>query len=190
MSHEIYTTKGFIISSENKAEADKTFFVFTKDIGLVRANASGVRKNESKLRYALQEFDFSEISFVLGKHGWKIVNATPLNFFSEKIRKSQTKVQVLRLLKKLCPQDEPHPNLFDELTRAFLFMEENKILSDKSMDALLALKILSYFGYWGDGEEYSFTQSPFNQEVLNQITKVRQDIVKEVNKSLRATQLI
>ncbi|MEZ4114006.1 MAG: hypothetical protein R3B65_00915 [Candidatus Paceibacterota bacterium] len=69
-------------------------------------------------------------------------------------------------------------------------MEENKILADKSMDALLSLKILSYFGYWGDGEEYSFTQSPFNQEVLNQITKVRQDIVKEVNKSLRATQLI
>ncbi len=190
MSHEIYTTKGFIISSENKGESDKTFFVFTKDIGLVRANASGVRKTESKLRFALQEFDFSEISFVLGKQGWKIVNATPLNFFSEKIEKSQTKVQILRLLKKLCPQDEPHPNLFNELTRAFIFMDENKIVSDKSMDALLALKVLSYFGYWGDGEEYSFTESPFNQEVLNEITKVRLDIVKEVNKSLRATQLM
>lgn len=190
MSHEIYTTKGFIISSENKGESDKTFFVFTEEMGLVRANASGVRKIESKLRYALQEFDFSEISFVLGKQGWKIVNASPLIFFSEKIEDSQTKVQVLRLLKKLCPQDEPHVNLFTELVKAFIFMDENKIKSDKSLDALLALKILSYFGYWGDGEEYSFAQSPFSQAVLDEITKVRQDIVKEVNKSLRATQLM
>jgi len=190
MSHEIYTTKGFIISSENKGEADKTFFVFTKDLGLVRGNATSVRKIQSKLRYALQDFYFSEVSFVLGKQGWKIVNATPLDFFSSKIEKSETKVKALRLIKKLCGQDESHENLFDEIVKAFVFMDENNITNDKSMDALLALKILSYFGYWGDEEEHNFIQSPFNQDVLEEITKVRVDIVKEVNKSLRATQLM
>lgn len=190
MSHEIYTTKGFIISSESKGESDKTFFVFTEDMGLVRATASGVRKRESKLRYALQEFSFSEVSFVLGKQGWKIVNGTPLYTFSQKIEKSETKVKTLRLLKKLCPQDESHPNLFHELVKAFLFMDEHALVSDKSMDALLALKVLSFLGYWGDEGEHSFIESPFNHDVLDQITKVRKDIVKEVNRSLRATQLL
>lgn len=190
MSHEIYTTKGFIISSSPKGEADKTFFVFTEDLGLVWASASGVRKTESKLRFALQEFNFSEVSFVAGRQGWKIVNASPLNFFAEKIQKSETKVKALRLLLKLCPQDEPHTNLFTEFVKAFIFMDENKIQHDKSMDALLALKILSYFGYWGDEAEHDFIQSPFNENVLEEITKVRQEIVKQVNKSLRATQLM
>ncbi len=190
MSHEIYTTKGFIISSENKAEADKVFFIFTKDLGLVRATAQGVRKQESKLRYSLQDFSYSEFSFVLGKQGWKIVNATPLNFFENKIQNSPTKVQTLRLLKKLCPQDEPHPNLFSELEKAFIFMDKNKIVLDKSMEALLVLKVLSFLGYWGDGEEYKFIESPFTKEVVEEVTKVRKDIVKELNKSLRATQLM
>lgn len=190
MSHQIYTTKGFVISSENRGDSDKTFFIFTEDLGLVRASASGVRKNESKLRYSLQDFSFSEVSFVLGKQGWKIVNASPLNVFLEKIQNSETKVKTLRLLKRLCPQDEPYENLFHELVKAFLFMESQKIVSDKSMDALLALKMLSFFGYWGEEKEHLFIESPFNQNVLDEVTKVRKDIVKEVNKSLRATQLI
>lgn len=78
MSHEIYTTKGYIISSEGKSESDKNFFILTKDLGLIRATAQGVRKIESKLRYSLQDFSFSEISFVMTKAGWRITSASIL----------------------------------------------------------------------------------------------------------------
>lgn len=190
MSHEIYTTKGFIISSENRNESDKTFFIFTEKLGLIRAQAGGVRKLESKLRFVLQDFSYTEISLVSGRFGWKIVGASALNFFSEKIEKSRTKVQALRLLKKLCPQDEPLPVLFSEIKNAFVFMDNQKLFSDKSMDALLVLKVLSHLGYWGDENENSFVESPFNNEILNEITKVRKHIITQLNNSLRATQLL
>jgi DNA repair protein RecO len=189
MSHEIYTTKGFIISSSPKGEADKTFFVFTKDMGLIRVSAQGVRKLESKLRYSLQDFSFSEISLVMTKTGWRITNASIIES-SKKVALNQVKVKTLRLIKKLSGEDEPNEILFDEIISAFDFIDTVSDTSIyKNIEALLVLKILSSLGYWND-EESSFAKSDFNLEVLESLNSQREIIVKMLNNSLRSTGLL
>jgi recombinational DNA repair protein (RecF pathway) len=189
MSHEIYTTKGYIISSEGKSESDKNFFILTKDLGLIRATAQGVRKIESKLRYSLQDFSFSEISFVMTKAGWRITSASILES-SKNVTKDEVKVKTLRLLKKLWGTDEVNENLFNEIRSAFDFIDNEIEKSEvKSIEALLVLKILSHLGYWGEDKEDTFAESPFNKESVAKITEKREDIIKALNESLRATQL-
>ncbi len=191
MSHEIYTTKGFIISSENKAEADKVFFIFTKDLGLVRATAQGVRKQESKLRYSLQDFSYGEFSMVLGKYGWRITNALSIDS-SKNVANNETKVKTLRLIKKLSGGDEPNEILFGEIVKAFEFLDNNKIKSsnDKSIEALLVLKVLSSLGYWGEDTGDDFVTSPLSHDLVDKVNQKRKVIIHEINKSLRATQLM
>ena len=56
MSHEIHKTEGFVLGSRPIREADKYFFIYTKDFGLIGAMAKGIRKLDSKLRFHLQDF--------------------------------------------------------------------------------------------------------------------------------------
>lgn len=190
MSHEIYTTKAFVISSENTGESDKTFFLFTKDLGLVRGRADGIRKLSSKLRFVLSDFAFCEVSFVAGKHGWKIVNSAPIHDFFPEISKSESKVKVLRLLKKVCPQDEPDEFLFNEILNGFLYLEKNTETENKNLEALLLMKVLSRLGYWADQERFDFVKNSFEKQTLETIEENKKEIIKELNKSLRATQLV
>jgi DNA repair protein RecO (recombination protein O) len=189
MSHEIYTTKGFIVSSKNKGESDKTFFVFTKDLGLIRASAQGVRKLESKLRYSLQDFSFTDVSLVMTKTGWRITNASILES-STKVSTNSIKVKTLRLIKKLSGEDEPNDILFNEIISAFDFIDNNLDKNlEKNIEALLVLKILSSLGYWND-EEDSFAKSDFNKEVLESFDNKRAVILPLLNNSLKATGLL
>ena len=190
MAHEIYTTKGFIIASENKGESDRILFLFTESFGLIRASAQGSRKLESKLRYALQDFTFGEFSFVRGKHGWRLTSAHALAP-SYAVTDYPIKIKTLRLLKKLSGEDEANELLFSELLAAFSFIDAEGITGeDKSVEALLVLKILSSLGYWGEEKGDTFVQSPFTKASVDSITAKRKIIIQELNKSLRATQLL
>ena len=50
MSHKIFHTEGIVLSSKDTKESDRYLAVFTKELGLVKATAQGIRKLESKLR--------------------------------------------------------------------------------------------------------------------------------------------
>ena len=54
MSYIIYQTEGVILSKTNFGEADKLFYIFTEQFGLIRASANGVLnlKSESELSSA------------------------------------------------------------------------------------------------------------------------------------------
>ncbi len=187
MSHQIYTTKGFVVSSSSKGESDKIFSIFTKDLGLIRATAQGVRKIESKLRFALQDFSFCEISVVMTKAGWRLVGATSLDSFS----KDPIKVKSLRLLKKLSAEDDQNENLFEDILKAFYFIDSHRLdIDEKSLEILIIVKILNALGYWGNEVSQDLVVSPFDGETLKVIWANQKEIIKEINRSLRATQLV
>jgi recombinational DNA repair protein (RecF pathway) len=64
MSHTIYTTEGFILKSVNFGEANKYFFIFTREFGLIKTAAQGVRHLQSKLRYGLTDYSLAQVSVV------------------------------------------------------------------------------------------------------------------------------
>jgi hypothetical protein len=71
--YKIYETKGYVLSSIPSGEADRLLNVFTKELGLVRAKAQGIRYEKSKLRFSTQDFSEVNISLVRGKGYWRLV---------------------------------------------------------------------------------------------------------------------
>ncbi len=194
MSHTIYHTEAFVMSTRNTGEADKTFNLFTKDFGVIRAKAMGIRKMESRLRYFVQDFKYIDASLVKGKTFWRLVSARPIHDLnSRKSLQTSSRIRSLQLLAKLAPEEEPHTELFDELVTAFQFTSATHpaITDMESIEALIVLKILSALGYWGDADVLDgLAKSPFNVDTLARLTSVKKSIIKELNKSLAATQLI
>ncbi len=194
MSHTIYNTEAFVISSRGSGEADKTFHLFTKDFGTLRVKATGIRKIESRLRYFVQDFKYIEASLVKGKSYWRLVSARPIHELnSRKSLATPSRIRGLQLVGKLAPEEEPHPNLFAELVAAYTFTSRVQAVGEDvdSVEALIALKILHALGYWGDEQgDIDFIMSPFSEVSIDKIKSVRKSIVKELNKSLAATQLI
>lgn len=194
MSHTIYNTEAFVISSRNSGEADRTFKLFTKDFGVISAKATGIRKVESRLRFFVQDFKYIDASLVRGKNYWRLVSARPIHDLnSRKSLTTSSRIRSLQLVGKLAPEGESLPELFDELVAAYTFTSTTHPRSEdmESIEALIALKILHSLGYWGDKQDESnLVKSPFNETAVESIKAVKKTIIKELNNSLRATQLL
>jgi len=62
--HHIYHTHGFILSSRNNGEANRMLMIYTREMGLIRAVAQGIRLHKSKLRFTLQDFSYVNVDLV------------------------------------------------------------------------------------------------------------------------------
>ena len=73
--HHIYTTEAIIIKSISMGEANRIYFLLTRDLGFIKATAQGVRLAKSKLKGHLLTFSLVKISVVKGKDLWRITSA-------------------------------------------------------------------------------------------------------------------
>ncbi len=128
MSYHIYTTKGIILSARPKGEADRLYSILTRDFGLIRAHAIGIRKSTSKLRGALEPVSLSTVSLVRGKEFWRLTSAEVIKRFK--------KTKPLALLEQLVAGEAAHPELFDAV--------EKHLNSDETV---LVSQILFHLGY-------------------------------------------
>lgn len=137
MSYEIYTTKGIVLSQRPVREADRIYSILTRDFGLVRARALGVRKESSKLRGSLEPVSLSSVSLVRGKEHWRTTSA-------ELIRKIPSSLEIARplvLLEKLVQGEVASPELFDVIESA---ISKNM---DEDSEIRLVAEILFHLGY-------------------------------------------
>jgi recombinational DNA repair protein (RecF pathway) len=74
--HTIYHTKAVIIKSLPSGESNKLFWLFTQELGLIVAVATGVRKGTAKLKGQLVDYAFIDVDLVKGKDVWRLVSAT------------------------------------------------------------------------------------------------------------------
>lgn len=190
--HHIYHTEGIILGSKNFKEANKYFYILTKDLGLVYAEAQGIRKLSSKLRYVLQDFNYVKLDFVQRKNIWRITNAIKTNeleLLNKDFYKLKIVANISKLLLRLLPGIEPNPTLFKEVLDGFFLLEGNNSKEElKNIEIVLVLRILSNLGYIGENFE-DLTRSPFESELLSVLSKNKVSIIKEINKALRESQL-
>ncbi|HEY4528703.1 MAG TPA: recombination protein O N-terminal domain-containing protein [Candidatus Paceibacterota bacterium] len=132
MSYHIYTTKGLVLSSRGVGEADRIYSILTRDLGLIRARATAVRKAASKLRGALEPFSLTSVSLVRGKDYWRLTSAELI----KKIPKRETLARPLALLEKLVQGEAPHPELLNAIEENF-----------DSTESKLVSHILYHLGY-------------------------------------------
>ena len=190
--HNIYTTEGFILKSINFGEANKFFFIFTKEFGLIKAAAQGVRHLKSKLRYNLEDFSFGQISVVRGKEIWRITSAEKKLTLKNK-ETFQLLSRIFSLLLRLLHGEEKNDLLFTGLKEGVNFLDKN-LLNEENLanfECILALRILSALGYIGKlGDFDQFTTSPyFSQGLLNNMSALKSKAIWEINKSLKETHL-
>ncbi|MBP9715326.1 MAG: DNA repair protein RecO [Candidatus Pacebacteria bacterium] len=192
--HHIYHTEGIILGSRNYGEAGKCFYIFTRDLGMVYASAQGVRKMSSKLRYVLQDFSYVKVDLVRGRDFWRVTSASKTNElgdFVNKIGAMEVFSNVARLLKRLLAGEDKNEILFDDLLRGLKVLEKtNSIAEIRNVEVLLVLRVLHHLGYVGGGEAMGeYAVSPFEDELVYQISKNRAKVLSHINKALRETQL-
>ena len=190
--HTIYNTEGFILKSVNFGEANKYFFIFTKDFGLVKAASQGVRHLKSKLRYNLEDFSFSSVSLVRGREIWRLTGAEKINAVKDEAKLLLIS-RIFSLLLRLLHGEEKNDLLFDSLKEGIVFLAKNE-MSEKEManfECIMALRILSALGYVGSlGDFDRFTASPyFTPELIQAMSALKSRAILEINKSLHETHL-
>ncbi len=186
--HTVYTTEGFVLKSLNFGEANKCYFILTKDFGLVKATAQGVRLLKSKLRYNLDDLSAVQISMVRGKDIWRITSAHAKTKLNHPII-----LPIFSLLLRLLHGEERNDFLYETIKEGISFLDSQKLSSEQlsNLECILALRILSSLGYIGNlGDFNKFTESPyFTVELLSTMSAIKTRAILEINRSLKETQL-
>jgi DNA repair protein RecO (recombination protein O) len=139
MSYTVHTTTGLIISFRPLREADRVYSVLTRDLGLIRATAIGVRKDASKLRGSLEPLTLASISLVRGKEYWRITSAQTI----ENIVSAPEVLRPLILLEKLVQGEASNPQLFEAVQEIILSQKPD----DEMFEICLVASILFHLGY-------------------------------------------
>src|SRR3989344_4658930 len=116
MAHHVYDTEGFILGSTPLGEANHLISVLTQELGFIRGFARSSRRENSKLRYALQNLSFVRLSLVRGKEMWRIIGAHEGEQMYRELCHDEAKLALLgnlrALLMRLVQGEDRHEHLF------------------------------------------------------------------------------
>ena len=131
MAYHVYSTLGIVLEGRPQGDADKYYYIFTEELGLVIASAKSVRRCESKLRYGLNDFTLAELSFIRGKREWKITSARDIENifrnFSTEPHKRDTALRILLTLRQFVVGEEQNKELFSVVVSALKFLKKSKL---------------------------------------------------------------
>jgi recombinational DNA repair protein (RecF pathway) len=164
VSYHIYTTQGLILSERPLREADRVYSILTKDLGLLRATALGVRKEGSKLRGSLEPVSLVTISLVRGKEYWRVTSADSL----KKISPKKEVLRPLALLERMVPGESHHKELF-EVVEKLVTSEAH----DEDSETKLVAEILFHLGYLKESD----------------LNLPKKELIKVINEGLQASHL-
>jgi DNA repair protein RecO len=190
--HHKYNTEAFILKSLSHKDADKIYFLFTEEFGLIKSIATGVRLLKSKLRYHLSDFSYISVSLVRGKEYWRIVGAEhPANF--SKNKKNNQEIfsfygKIFSLILRLVHGEERNRELFLAIKGSFLKAREEKMTL--GLECLSAARIMRSLGYLKtEGFEELFKNYDYDEDTIKLAESMCKKIIKEINKSLDETHL-
>ena len=200
MSHHIYHTRGIVIEAFDVKEANKSYWIFTRDLGMIIASAQGVRLAASKLRFSLQPLSIAEVSLVRGRAGWRVVNAREISNIYWKIKDVPQSVamssRVLRLVRRLVAGEEKNENLFDSLSAGLLFLADGDngtrptTKQVMNLEFILLLQVLYNLGYFAPPTELLWSiNEPLSVQMIESMSVYRSQAVAIINSSIKETQL-
>lgn len=195
MAHHIYHTRGIILGSVPIGESNRFYKIFTEELGLVGASAQSVRKEESKLRYVLQDFSLINVDLIRGKEVWRITSAGEEASY-QALKGDSIRLKLFArscaLLSRLIHGEGREDELFRDLLGALNFLEHTTIPTELtlSFESLAALRSLVWLGYL-DPERYErFLESGvWSLALLEDFEAIRISAIPEINEALHSSQL-
>ena len=196
MSYQTYTTDALVIGGRDHLTADRFVALFTREAGLVYARAVSVRREQSKLRYCLQDFSLVRASLVRGKTGWRVIGAERASnlYFTAPGRVARgALLRVLKLVRRLVRGEEMHRALYD------IVIDGLAVLAVCGADEVargergLVLRILSALGYVAPKNTYEHAlAAPSLRVALSSHTDILSEertIQKAIDEALAVSQL-
>lgn len=156
MAYETYTTEAIVCGRIVRGEHDLTLRLYTKNAGMIFARAGAARALESKLRYGLQDFSYSTISLVRGKHEWRVIGATLIEnfYYATPSREHRAALRTsLRSVRRFLTGAEAEPRLFDQVLEGVRALAHND--PGQEAQSLFLLRMLYRLGYVAHEDPYT-----------------------------------
>lgn len=182
MSYVTYTTEALVCGVFDRNTADRTYLLYTRDAGMLYAEAKSVREERSRQRYALQELTHLKVSLVRGRHAWKIgsVEVVRNDYAAARTRAARGSVTLIyKLLRRYIQGEDPSPGLFDFCVRALTVLA-NDVKDRTFAEQYVQVCIFSQLGYvaqdslpaWFSGTAAGLREAPANEADREQLAKL------------------
>ncbi len=197
MSYHVYTTEGYILKGVPHGEADKFYYIFTRDLGLIFAHAKSVRKIESKLSPSLQDFSIGTYSFIKGKSQWKITHANTVQNYYDVFRREKQKMAVCSRIFSFLPLcitgEEIHIPLFSAVHTAFTYLQNTHLTPEEIFlfECIVMLRIQFHLGYVVATPEFKdiLNDDTWNPALFVDADTQKKRMIQEINRALKESHL-
>ena len=189
--YQKYQTDALVLGSRETGENDRTFALYTADFGLVWARASAVRKEKSRMRYALQNLSRANVSLVRGKRGWRAAGAAAIQYAQGDRRGVAAFARIAELVSRLVQGEEPNPYLFAALAEGHDALIQEKCDAFATIEIVCVARILYALGYIS-AEALStalFTHTAYTGEHLLEAETMKDKLLSSINKAIAETHL-
>lgn len=189
--YQKYHTEALVLGGQEAGEADRTIALFTRDFGLVRTRASAVRSEHSKMRYALQNYTYANVSLVKGKRGWRVAGATALALAQGDPRGIATFARISELVIRLVPGEEANEYLFLAVFAAHEALMREQVEAFATIEIVCVARVLYALGYISAEalETALFTHTAYTGEHLLEAETMREKLLSSINQAIAETQL-
>ena len=189
--YQKYQTDALVLGSRESGEADRLYSIYTKEFGLVRARASSVRSERSKMRYALQNYARANVSLVKGKRGWRLAGASAVKNATGDVRGVTAFARIYELVLRLVGGEEKSDYLFAALSEAHGALMQEKCDAFGTIEIVCVARILFVLGYIST-EALStalFTHTAYTGEHLLEAETMKDKLLSSINKAIAETHL-
>jgi recombinational DNA repair protein (RecF pathway) len=188
MRHK-YPTRAIVLSRAGVAEESALLTLLTRDVGLVRARAQGIRKSGAKLAGAMPTLAECDVVLVAGKDGWRIAGAVPGEQWFLRLAPAAREAagRVAALLMRLIGGESPDPELFDVYAAFLAALATLPEAAYGAAECLAALRLLAVLGL--DAGALPAGSAGFSIEALRDIERQRTAFVARVNRGIKASGL-
>jgi DNA repair protein RecO (recombination protein O) len=189
--YQKYQSEALVLRSRESGEADKIFTIYTKDFGLVRARATSVRSEKSRMRYALQNYARANASLVKGKRGWRMAGATALKTTTGDPRGIAAFARIAELTIRLVQGEEKNDYLFAALSEAHNALITEKCDAFGTIEIVCVARMLYALGYISTEALTTalFTHTAYTGESLLEAETLKDKLLSSINKAIAETHL-
>lgn len=144
-------TRAIILKTENLAETDRYYYLFSPIFGKLKAKARGVRRSSSKLGGHLQLLNLVDFHLVEGKICPVITSAeTIANYPSLRhdFAKASLALYLAEIVDKAIPLEHPQPMLFSLLNQALYLLDRDLAPDLISLRYAFTVQLFQQVGLW------------------------------------------
>lgn len=190
--YQKYHTEALVLRSYEHGEADRVFALFTHEFGFVWARCSAVRRESSKMRYALQNYARAQVSLVRGNRGWRLAGAASIAHLDVVNKKgAATFARIASLVERLVRGEDKNEYLFMSLIEAHRALMQGTKEVHGAIELLCVARVLYALGYVSTEALGTalFTHSAYDHAHLEEAEEARNTLLLSVNRALSETQL-